>query len=200
MTKNNKNKNDKYTINRIRAMNKYPKYISEYSDEISNNDYSESNYSSATESHDSENETDDIYSSDEEMYLRSIHENNDTNAMSFLGNFYEKTNNIKLMKKYYLMAIKNKNSSGMISFALYYKKINNTKIAIKYLLMAINLKDENTKYAAHILGDYYKTLKQFDKMIKYYIIAIKLDHAPAMVALGFCYETVQKYKFLSNII
>jgi len=153
------------------------------------------------------------YEEMKKYYLKAI-ERDDESAMFKLGLFYHDEKNYDEMKKYYLMAIEKENPIAMHNLGIYYKTEKNFDEMKKYLLMAtekgykkssyvLAKYYENTKTnkefafqyykiaadkgegnSAYYIGNYYKNEKNYDKMTKYYLIAIEDDNKEAMITLG----------------
>lgn len=101
------------------------------------------------------------------------------------------------MFKYYLKAIKHKNTKAMIMLAhYYYMKIDEINM-LKYLTVAIDLGDTN---AMHNLAMYYHEIKNDDQMIKYLQMAIDGGNVNSMYHLATYYESRQEYQNMAEYL
>jgi hypothetical protein len=115
----------------------------------------------------------------ETYYLMGLEKNNFANPTiyknihSFLGDYYYDNNQYDLMKKYYLLAIENKDIGAMLVLASYYQYTEiNYELMKKYLLMAIH---ENSDLAMYRLSKHYYTIKEnYEEAIKYYYKALSI--------------------------
>ena len=123
-------------------------------------------------------------------YNKAIDEGN-SNAMKYLGYYYERINNYDLMKKYYLDAIKLGNSMAMTYLVDYYHHFTEYHYDLikKYYLYEIGLVNSNAMYN---LDQYYQSIKNYDLM------AIELGNSIAMYNLGCHYHFIEKNYDLMN--
>jgi hypothetical protein len=136
-------------------------------------------------------------------YLLAI-EQNSTNSMCNLANYYQNIDqNYDLMKKYHLMAIDQNNTSSMNNLGLYYQNIEKDyDLTKKYFLMAIDLGDIR---AMHNLACYYKNIEiNPDLMKKYLLLAIDNDDHTSLNNLIIYYDTnkllIDKLEFFIKYI
>ncbi len=108
-----------------------------------------------------------------------------------------KEDNIKLMKKYYLMAIEKDNAEAMYNLGQYYEfnEQKNPELTVKYYKMALehlDKKDNSFIYNTMVsyLGDYYEKIGDYKLMKKYYLM-LKED-AYTMRTLGLYYQNIEK--------
>lgn len=116
---------------------------------------------------------------------------NRPHANHYYGVYYKIRKKNKLMKKYYLLAIKANYQISMINLARYYHSIDYYDLMIKYCNMAIEL---NNSIAMHYLANYYESIGNYIEAIKLYKMAIKLDNVNAMEDLGNYYNSIGKDK------
>lgn len=90
-------------------------------------------------------------------------------AMYNLANLYRKERKFNLMKKYYLMAIDKGDIESITSLGTFYRHKNVNK-SIKYFLMGVSKDNLN---AMENLALYYKDIKEYDLMIKYFLMVIE---------------------------
>ena len=69
-----------------------------------------------------------------------------------LGNDYKEQKDYDNMKKYYLLAIKNKNIEAMYCMSNYYKEQNDTINMMKYYLLACETSDPKNAYKNYKKG------------------------------------------------
>ncbi len=136
-----------------------------------------------------------------------------------LGIHYQKKNEYELMKKYLLMAIEFDNIDAMYTLGTYYDDIGNENLMCKYYLMAIktgnliskkNTKNDNKKLEKYKLypsgyinslidlSTYYSKKNNHRLMIKYLLIAVKLDNIDAMYCLGLYYQKSGRYELMKK--
>lgn len=115
------------------------------------------------------------------------------------GLFYYIKKNYDLMKRYYLIAIKDKNSDAMLSLGYYYEYVEkNYDLMKKYYLMAIDY--DNSK-AMNNMGLYYQYVeKNYDLGKKYYLMAFENDNgnSDAMYNLGICYQFEKNFDLMKK--
>lgn len=147
-------------------------------------------------------------------YLREVEKGN-VIAMYGLGfhyQFHEK--NEGKMDYYYCMAIQHGDRDSYINYTNYYyydmtKNKNNIKMGYLYQFIKKDInkmlfyyhkeieEDGNSKGEAfNMLGYYYYTIGDYDKMKHYYKMAINLGDVTSMNELGYYYESCEKYELM----
>ena len=133
------------------------------------------------------------YEEMKKYYLMDIDKNMNSISMTHLANYYRYIEkNHLLMKKYYLMAHDaNKfNTTAITNLGSYYQFIEkNHKEMLRYYTMAIEKNDINAMY---LLGNYYRDIKNYVEMKKYYFMTLKNDpqYYKALTSLGHFYDTI----------
>lgn len=109
-------------------------------------------------------------------------------SMNELATYYRKKGNYKDMEKYYLMILNNDNNhlGALYHLGLYYRDTDKSNKMLDCFTKCIEL---GLKYCGLILGDYYRTTNiDYNKMKKYYLIAISANYPQAMHYLGNHYK------------
>jgi TPR repeat protein len=125
------------------------------------------------------------------LLLRAI-EKGDAVAMNDIGHYYYqiKKKNEKA-KSYYLKAIENGNNVATFNYAHYCLNIeHNAKEMKKYCHLGIAKK---FGMAADYLALYYRNKGKYQKMKKYYRIAIDLGYLDSYISLGSYYQGIGKF-------
>ena len=120
-----------------------------------------------------------------------------SDAMSSLGYYYQINNNIELMKEYYNMAIELGSTRPLTYMAYYYMLKKNYGLMKKYYLEAIKLGD---KYAMLNMADHYWCEGRNPNLVlKYYKMAIEAGAIGEINYLQnyFKYEIVIKYYIIA---
>ena len=118
-----------------------------------------------------------------------IHQDISSMMMIYIAIYYDSINNYEQVKKYYMMAIANKNYYAMINLGLYFENIENDAVlAKKYYQMAV---EQNNDYAMIILGNSYFKEGNYDMVKKYYQMAILQNNHYAMNNLGYFYDVIE---------
>lgn len=122
-------------------------------------------------------------------YLMAV-DNNNADAMFFLGCYYGKTehNNI-LAQKYYLMAHNHGRKYAIYNLGRYYQRRGFIDDAIKCYLLGI---DSGCIPSMNELGLCYQ-YKDYDLMLKYFTMAIEHGCSNSMYNLGVYYEECKNY-------
>ena len=128
------------------------------------------------------------------------HEDSNSHDGAFkLGYHYHYTEiNYKLMKIYYLIAIKYKNHQAAYRLGHYYQfDEKNYDLMKKYYDLAINY--GNNPVALNNLGYHYQfTEKNYDLAKKYLLLAIDNNNESAMTNLGIYYNNIEKNGHLAK--
>jgi TPR repeat protein len=128
--------------------------------------------------------------------------------INYLGDYYEKIGDYKLMKKYYLMHTDN--AYAMKSLALYYQNIEkNNDLMMKYYIKTVNNGYYKESDILEKVINYYKENKNYKAIKKIYLEIIKSNSIPlqyrhqntyicAMYKLGDYYKDIEKNPNLMN--
>lgn len=132
------------------------------------------------------------------LYKLAIKKYNCSNSMYALGEYYYSINNKVKMNKYFLLAIKNKNSDALYKYGLIKYSINNKNK--KYLKMSVNSGNINSML-------FLASISEYTDKILYYLMAIKAGSVEAMYNLGVMFDSykdktnnIVSYKVVNNMI
>lgn len=101
---------------------------------------------------------------------------------NYAGLFYEHVKrNLRLAKKYYLMAISNNSYYAMNNLARLHKKRKKYKLAKKYYKMAVRKGDPE---AMRNLGLLYQEQNNYNKAVYYYSMSNERDYYPKITRLN----------------
>lgn len=146
-------------------------------------------------------------------YLMAI-DHDDTISMNNLAHYYKTQQNYNKMIKYYLMAIKHGCAIAMYNMGYYFSEEKNYTEMIKYHEMA---SEHGNTDAMNELGHYYmeqyrttmlvsrpvngqahlinvKQTENYNKMMKYYNMAIKQGNSLAMSNMAYYYESIGDFQ------
>lgn len=111
-------------------------------------------------------------------------------VLCWLGNYnHDIMINFRMMKKYYILAIKKGNVDAMYRLGIFYKKTKQYDKMKKYLEYAVKKKH---MLASYELAHYYDYVEiDHDKLKKYYKISAIIGYPKAMVNLALYYNWIE---------
>jgi TPR repeat protein len=131
----------------------------------------------------------------EEYYLKAV-ENNETNSILILSDFYREKGETKKAEDYYLRAIEKNNIYAINDLGTLYLENGRIEEAKRYFLDAINKGDI---FALNNLGHLYAEIGKIENAEKYYLKAIDKGNIEGLNSLGTLYlenrqiEKAEKY-------
>ena len=135
-----------------------------------------------------------------EYYLKVVKlTNSNIEVMLELGQIYEEEGNYDMMKRFYIQACEFDSTIAMEKLGQYYLHVENKPtVMIKYLEQAIEIilnKCYNLAFYSSpflYLAKYYRRVKEYELMKKYYLLIIEKGCLRGMRLLGCYYRDVEK--------
>jgi TPR repeat protein len=130
------------------------------------------------------------------IFFEKAIELGDVKSMINLGVYYEKFN-IKLMEKYYEMAIELNSSDAMVKYGYYLKRQQKYDLMKKYYEMAIKL--ENSDALINMAEYQYSVDADGDKAKEYFTKAFFKNNDKTIYSLKLIMSNIEQYSFVNSL-